>query len=130
MSLKAREELCQSIKNRYRRASKREKNKILDEFTAATGYHRKHAIRVLGRQEKEKGAVVPRHRPPRIFTPEVQKALVTLWEAANRICSKRLVPYLPTFVESLERHGHLNLDLESRRRLLSMGAATVGATWP
>ena len=89
MSLQAREELCQSIKERYRRSTKKKKKKILDEFTAATGYHRKHAIRVLARKEKEKHAVVRQRRPPRVYTPEVQKALVTLWEAANRICSKR-----------------------------------------
>ena len=46
-------------------------------------------------------------------------------KAANCICSKRLVPYLPTFVESLERHGHLSLNAETRRLLLSMSASTA-----
>lgn len=125
MSLKARQELCESIKDRYRTASKKEKRTILDEFTAASGYHRKHAIRVLGRDKCEKRVVVRQSRPPRRYTPEVQEALVTVWEAANRICSKRLVSYLETFVESLERHDHLDLDKETRRRLVSMSAATV-----
>lgn len=113
------------VADRYRQSRKKEKKRILDEFTAASGYHRKHAIRVLGRKEDEKPARAVLHRPPRIYTPEVQKALETVWGAANRICSKRLIPYLPTFVESLERHGHVDLDLETRRRLLSMSAATA-----
>ena len=50
---------------------------------------------------------------------------MTLWEASNRLCSKRLVPYLPTFVEALERFGHLMLDAETRRLLLGLSAATV-----
>jgi hypothetical protein len=32
---------------RYLKASKAEKQKILDEFIASTGYHRKYAIRIL-----------------------------------------------------------------------------------
>jgi hypothetical protein len=47
MSLKSRNELLESVQPRYLKASKFEKQKILDEFTSATGYHRKHAIRVL-----------------------------------------------------------------------------------
>ena len=47
MSLKSKHELLEVVRPRYLRASKFEKQKILDEFTSATGYHRKHAIRVL-----------------------------------------------------------------------------------
>ncbi len=55
----------------------------------------------------------------------MQTALVTVWEAANRICSKRLVPFLPQFVTALERHGHLSLSERTRERLLSVSPATV-----
>ena len=126
MSLKARQELCDSIRERYRASGKKEKKKILDEFAAAAGYHRKHAIRVLNREKAKKLVpVLRRSRPPRIYTPDVQEALETVWKAADRICSKRLAPYIGTFVKSLERHGHLRLAPESRRRLLSMSAATM-----
>lgn len=47
------------------------------------------------------------------------------WHAANRICSKRLIPFLPALIESLERHGHLHLTEACRRQLLSMSAATA-----
>jgi hypothetical protein len=47
MSLKSKNELVEVVRPRYLKASKSEKQKILDEFTSATGYHRKHAIRVL-----------------------------------------------------------------------------------
>jgi len=129
MSLRAREELRLSIEKRYRRASKKEKKKILDEFTAATGYHRKHAISLLcgkGFDNVQKlGDNRKRSRQPRIYTDDVGKALIKVWEASNRICSKRLVPYLPTFVEALERHGHLDITDDTRRRLLSISPATV-----
>ncbi len=48
-----------------------------------------------------------------------------VWEAADRICGKRLKAALPHLVESMERHGHLDLDPRVRQRLLSATAATL-----
>jgi site-specific recombinase XerD len=55
----------------------------------------------------------------------VQEALVQVWNKANRICAKRLIPFLPTFVEAMELHGQLHLSEECREQLLSMSAATA-----
>lgn len=43
-----RKELTEALRARYRSSSLGERIKILDEFVALTGYHRKHAIRVPG----------------------------------------------------------------------------------
>ena len=59
------------------------------------------------------------------YGPEVQQALLLAWKAANQICSKRLIPFLPTLVEALERHGHLHLSEECRHQLLSISATTA-----
>ena len=51
-----------------------------------------------------------------------------IWEAADRICGKRLkaaMPHLVESVKSMERHGHLALDPEVRDRLLAASAATL-----
>jgi hypothetical protein len=40
-------EYTQAVQERYRRAPKKGRTKILDEFTQVTGYHRKAAIRLL-----------------------------------------------------------------------------------
>jgi hypothetical protein len=48
-----------------------------------------------------------------------------VWEAADRICGKRLKAILPEFVEALERHRRLNPDPEVRMRLLAVSAATI-----
>src|SRR5215472_6679991 len=108
---------------RYREASPTLKTVILDEFVAATGYARKYAIRLLGQPVPPK-LTIERPRPPR-YGPEVQHALHVAWTAANQICAKRLIPFLPTLIESLERHGHLHLNEESRAQLLAMSPATA-----
>lgn len=121
-------ELLEALKGRYGSSTKKEKSRILDEFTAVSGCHRKHATRILrtGRQPSLGGTDQDRVRVGRrIYDEAVKEALVVVWEAADRICGKRLKSVLPQFVESLNRHGHLLLDREVKRRLLTASAATI-----
>ena len=48
ISRMAKKELLATIRDRYRASSKKEKSRTLDEFSAVTGHHRKHGIRLLG----------------------------------------------------------------------------------
>jgi hypothetical protein len=72
---------------------------------------------------------VNRRRGPRpgrrIYDEAVREALIVVWEASDRICSKRLRPLLPLLVEAMERHGHVQLVPEVRAGLLAMSAATI-----
>jgi hypothetical protein len=47
ISMATRDELITAIAHRYSRADKTERGRILDEFTAVSGFHRKHAMRLL-----------------------------------------------------------------------------------
>src|ERR1700735_5160660 len=56
VSMATRAELILAIRGRYASAGRPEKTKILDEFVALTGFHRKHAMRLLrGGDEPGKG---------------------------------------------------------------------------
>ncbi len=117
-----RRELIEAIAGRYHAATRIEKKTILDEFIKVTGFHRKHAIRSLKRTNREWAASAPRSR---IYDEAIRSALIILWEAADRICGKRLKQAIPTLVDAMERHEHLQLDAEVRRLLLAMSAATM-----
>ena len=120
----AKQELLTAIRERYRRSSKRDKTRILDEFITVTGHHRKHGIRLLARSEEDgKKADVP--RGGRVYDDAVREAAILIWEASDRICGKRLKAALPHLVDSMERHGHLDLNPDVRSRLLSASAATL-----
>jgi len=127
MSLKARRELLRATAGRYQKSSKKEKQIILDEFVAATNYHRKYAIQQLKNDSRDLDSPKKQPRKPRVrkYDDTVKAALVIVWEAANRICSKRLVPFLPEMVAVLERHDHLSLVEDVRIRLLEMSPSTV-----
>jgi hypothetical protein len=122
ISVDARHELVRAIAARYRAGTESAKLHILNEFVAVTGYHRKHAIRVLNTEGS-----APTVRQPRlaIYDGAVREALIVLWEASDRVCGKRLKPLLPTLVAALERHGHLRLDGAVRTKVLGASAATI-----
>ena len=124
MSVQAKRELLAQTAPRYRTAPSRQKSAILDEFVAATGYARKYAIRLLGQPTVPRPAPIARPRA-RSYGPAVVEALTVTWAAANYVCAKRLVPFLPELVTSLERHDHLTLDAEVRTQLLTLSAATA-----
>ena len=65
----AKQELLASIRDRYRESSRKDKSKILDEFIAVTGHHRKHGIRVLAQSEGGDAPPGGVHRAPRSSGP-------------------------------------------------------------
>ncbi|MBI0538223.1 transposase [Roseomonas sp. KE2513] len=123
VSMATRDELAAVTAERYARAGRGERRRILDEFTAVTGFHRRHATRLL------RSGLPPRAGGPRpgqrVYDDAVREALVVLWEASDRVCGKRLQPLVPVLVEAMERHGHLQLAPEVRGSLLAMSAATM-----
>lgn len=117
-----REELVGAIRKRYSEATRTEKIRILDEFVAVTGFHRKHAMRLLREERKKSGGARAERR---IYDDAAREALIILWEAADRICAKRLRPLIPLLLETMERHGHIKPDPTLRDALLRMSAATI-----
>lgn len=118
-----RAELVEVVRERYRAADRRSKGRILDEFVAVTGFHRKHAMRLLRAERPTKAS---RSRPERrIYDEAVRTALVVLWEASDRLCGKRLRPLIPILLGAMERHGHLDVAPEVATKLTAMSAATI-----
>ena len=120
---KIKDELVAKLAERYQRAERAQKTKILDEFIELAGCHRKHAIRVLSKPATASSERAWRGR--RIYDEAMREALVVLWEASDRICGKRLRAALPGLIAAMERHGHLDLDPTVRAGVLAMSAATI-----
>ena len=116
-------EYTQALRPRYRSTSKEEKGKILDEFTRVTGLHRKTAIRLLNRANQ----LTPgkRRGRRRKYGSGVVEALKAVWEASDRLCSKRLKPFMPEMVKTLRRHGEQRIDASLEAELCIISASTM-----
>ena len=111
-------EYSEAVRWRYLRASKKEKGRILDEFIKVTGYHRKAAIRLIRRGNQPRGN--KRRGRRRQYNTAVVGALRMVWETTDRLCSKRLHPFLPELVKILRRHGEsiMSAEVEDRKSVV------------
>lgn len=126
MSLKSKCELLETVQPRYLKAKKVEKQKMLDEFTAATGYHRKHAIRVLKNQRQVQNHLKGKTKTFKtIYTGEVVSVLEQVWDIYGQICSKRLQPFLPEAIKILERCQEIELSKDTKELLLKISSASI-----
>ena len=82
---------------------------------------RKYALWLLNHAEE---ILAPPAALRRRYGPEVEEALVLIWKTLNRIGTKRVIPFLPDLLETLEEQGHVQLSQEHRSQLLSMSAAS------
>jgi transposase InsO family protein len=109
------------IKDRYRKAGKKAKSRILDEFCKVCGHHRKHAIRLLksdGRRKKKKPG-----RPSKYGAEEV-RVLENIWLTADRPCSKRMVGVVGLWLPHYEKHNGY-LDAVTKEKLLAISPRTL-----
>src|SRR6266536_2576623 len=137
LTMKERKRIAEATAGRYRKAGKKEKGVILNEFGELTGFARSYAALVLRNQ----GRVVQVNRKLRVrgdvgkklsrpgrgptYDEQTVKVLVQVWRLMDYICGKRLAPVLGEMVERLLRHNELRCDATSAKKLARMSAATI-----
>ena len=95
MSRASRWDYLQRVYPRYRKASRAEKQRMLDEFCANCSYHRKHAIRLLNRPLPAAKPAPRRRARGRTYGLPMMAVLKSVWEAADYPWSVRLKALLP-----------------------------------
>jgi hypothetical protein len=123
MVLQTRREYLEAIRNRYRKACRKEKSIILGEFCANCGYNRKYAIRLL----RKKSASAPNCKPGPAFRYDKDLLLVPLkriWFATDQMCSKKLKAAIPLWLPFYEEEYEA-LSLQVIQKLLEMSPATI-----
>jgi hypothetical protein len=123
MGKNERQAYLKAIRARYRRAGKKAKATILDEFCAVCGYHRKYAIRLLHHNGKARHPRRP-GRKPRYTAPELLTALKRIWLASDQMCSKKLKAAIPLWLPYYAS-VYPALTVETQAQLRSISAATI-----
>jgi len=88
------EKALKVFRERYRRAGRDGRSRVLNEFCAATGYHRKYAIWLLNRPLGEGPQEVKRRRGV-TYSARAMRVVEMIWEAAGYPWSERLKGMLP-----------------------------------
>jgi len=140
LTMKEKRAVTQEIARRYRRADKKGKHQILDEFTRTTGYNRKYAIHLLTNWGKKKTVMIdgkpvqlvvgkPKKKKKRvgsiIYGEPVRKAIRRLWELYDYMCGKRLAFLIRLNIDVLLQDPDLSIDVSLREKLLSISPATI-----
>lgn len=121
MVSQSKREYLAKIKDRYRRAGRKGKKLILDEFCKVCGHHRKHAIRLLNKDGRKKHKKPGR---PSKYGPEEIQVLEDIWLTADRPCAKRLVGMLELWIPYYEKHNGY-LDESTKEKLLKIKPRTL-----
>ena len=117
-------EYIERKQERYRPAGRGERGRLLDEIVAVTGYHRKSATRLMARSRSGRVQRNRRGRPRR-YGPEVEAALRQVWEMSDRLCGRRLAPFMGELVSRLQAWEALLLSRDIVEQLNSMSASTI-----
>ncbi len=126
---------------RYQKATKKEKQSILDEFVQLTGYHRKYAIRILGTKPvtkvtiyKNGGAVVIKpekkkrssnRKGKRKYNEEVIRVLRLLWVFFHFKCGKILAPLMRQQIHFISEWQAFHITPEIAKKLMEISPATI-----
>jgi hypothetical protein len=120
------EQYLNKLRERYRKARKKQRGRILDEFVATTGYHRKHAIALLrGTRRHRDPQVSLRHPRGRTYTEEDKRAVLWLADLFDQIGSKRLRVAMDVELAHLRRQGYLKVGRAGYLRLRKISPSTM-----
>ena len=98
-----RDELVVALAGRYAVGNRADRGRMLDEFAALTGHHRKHAMRLLRARKLGERSSRPERR---IYDQATREALIVVWEASDRICG---------ILRERQHIGHLRRKTGCRR---------------
>jgi hypothetical protein len=122
MNIKERYAYINVLIKQYRRASKKDRSKILDELVKNTGYNRDFGALLL-RTNAQLKKNRKRNKPSQYF--KIIELLKELWVVSNFLCAKRIQPFLPELLQVLEEKGELRVTGEQRGLLRKISSATV-----
>jgi|AntRauTorckE6833_2_1112554.scaffolds.fasta_scaffold29133_2 hypothetical protein len=112
------------LSKRYKASTKSEKSLILKELCETSGYHKKHAIRLLNTKPIKKSHKKKQGRPKIYPDKAFLEPLKRIWFISDQLCGKRLKMALPLWLPFYgDEYGHL--DEKTYQGLLSMSPSTI-----
>src|SRR5689334_5852689 len=121
----ARMQYLNAIYERYQKASKEDKSRILDEFAKVCRYNRNYAIQLLAGPKPTSTPVKIRRRRAFRYSPAVLQVARTIWKASGYLCGARLKEAIPLWLPAARKKFRLLPALE--KALLTISARQLDA---
>jgi len=130
LTVRQKKAVTRELRDRYHRASKKEKGMMLNEFIRLTGYNRCYACQNLNVKKvlgylNITGKRIKYIAGKKIYDQDVLAASKEIWKISDYLCSKRLAPFLSEIIPVLERWGEIKLSTKAREKLFKISAATI-----
>jgi len=110
------------MKERYVKANRKERSRLLDEMEAVTGKHRKSLTRLMNSSLERKARCRERGRR---YGREVDEALGVIAESLDYICAQRLTPNLVWMARHLAAQGEMEAPPTLLEQLGRISESTV-----
>ena len=140
LNMKEKKAVTREYKPRYKKASKKDKKALLDEFIKLTGYHRKSAVRLLCAKPVKQVLVYIDGKPvkvmsekkrpsnrkgKRIYSDEVIDALSLVWTFFWYKCGKILAPLMRQQMAYIAQWPAFGITLEIAEKLKKISPASI-----
>ncbi|HHD92145.1 MAG TPA: hypothetical protein ENL06_00795 [Candidatus Portnoybacteria bacterium] len=124
MNIEAKKQYMDTLRERYFKASKKEKGEILNEYCRNTKQERKYAIKKFNYKVKLKSK---EERKKRIcfYGGDIIAVLVKIWKIFDYPCGQRMEEILKTEVENLRRWKEIVCSDKIAGKLKKMKSATI-----
>jgi hypothetical protein len=124
MDMHGREQYLGTLRKKYRRGSKKQKSRLLNEARKRTRLNRKVLIRKLAHP----AAVKPEPKRPvrgSTYGADVERVLVRLWVMFDCPCGQRLAPALRQGVDRLRNRGEVRCSDGIGEKLKRISPKTI-----
>jgi len=141
LNMRHKKEITAAIQTRYKKATRKQKKIILDEFVALTGYNRNYASRILrlyygryigsiGKGKTKIRYVVGKDKKhkkdrKRFYDDCTKDILKKIWTMLDMPCGKRLAPFIPEIILKLEVFSEIEMTNATKQKLLVVSASTI-----
>ncbi len=126
LTMRQKQAVTKELKLRYRKATKKKKGLMLDDFCGLTGYNRIYASRILRKEYVAlKKTAIEVNKRKVVYDGDVLNSLIKVWIIADGICGKRLAPFLPELLDRLIKFKEIRVSRTVYSKLIRISASTI-----
>lgn len=125
MNFEARNQYMETLREKYFKAGKKEKGRILDEYCQNTGQERKYVIKKFRYKAGLKPEGSQRKRRKEYYDGYVKSVLAKIWSIFDYPCGQRLEPLLKDEIKKLRVLGEIECSDEVLRKLQRITPSTI-----